>query len=81
MELAKAKGKDGGPHWRDYYEFQKNFAQVAYNYAITAHKAQGSTYENVLLFESDILENKNLMERHRIRYTALTRTSKLLAIM
>jgi ATP-dependent exoDNAse (exonuclease V) alpha subunit len=54
---------------------------VMHNYAITAHKAQGSTYENVILIEEDLDRNKKIVERNRIKYTAYTRAKNKLFIL
>lgn len=67
--------------WVDYFNCLKWSAQTAYNYAITGHKAQGSTYENVLIIEDDIDRNRKTLERNRIKYTAYSRASKLLHIL
>jgi ATP-dependent exoDNAse (exonuclease V) alpha subunit len=56
-------------------------AQVKYNYAITAHKSQGSTYENVIVIEPDIDANSKIVERNRIKYVAYTRAKSLLFIV
>ena len=39
------------------------------------HKSQGSTYENVILMEEDVIRNKKITERNRLLYTAYTRAS------
>ena len=75
------KGYDAKKAWVKYYEFMRQFADVGYNYAITCHKAQGSTYKNVFIIEDDIDTNQNIFERNRIKYTAYTRpTDKLFVI-
>lgn len=67
--------------WLEYYNFMRKFADVGYNYAITAHKSQGSTYKNTFIMEDDIDYNRNIYERNRIKYTAYTRpTDKLFII-
>lgn len=72
--------KDKGARWVEFYEALRWPADIAYNYAITAHKAQGSTYENVFLMEDDINANKNVVERNRIKYTAYSRASQKLYV-
>lgn len=67
--------------WVTYYNILKWSADVAYNYAITAHKAQGSTYRNVLLMEEDIDKNPKTIERNRIKYTAYSRPTDRLYIV
>jgi superfamily I DNA/RNA helicase len=67
--------------WRKYFSFMENFAQVKYNYAITAHCSQGSTYENCFVIQSDISINRNEEEKRRILYTSFTRPRKMLYIL
>jgi len=67
--------------WIPYYNMQKWSANVGYNYAITAHKAQGSTYTIVFLDEENIDKNPNVLERNRIKYTAYSRPTHLLYIL
>lgn len=83
IELAKEKTKEGkgGGYWKDYYAMLENFAQVKYNYAISAHKSQGSTYKNVMVVEADIDANRKIVERNRIKYTAITRPSSFLVVV
>jgi len=44
-----------------------------YGMAITAHKAQGSTYTHVFVMEYDMDENWSVKERNQLKYTSLTR--------
>jgi hypothetical protein len=75
-----AKNTGGSNKWIDFYDALKWPADIAYNYAITAHKAQGSTYENVFLMEDDINANQNIVERNRIKYTSYSRASHKLYV-
>lgn len=78
------KEKDSGQrrqNWRIYYEISNKFAWVKYNYAITAHKSQGSTYSNAMVIDTDIDNNSRIEERNRIRYVAYTRAKNLLFIV
>jgi exodeoxyribonuclease-5 len=70
-----------GQKWIKYFEFIENFAQVKYNYAITVHNSQGSTFTNCFAVYTDIVANYNEEERKRILYTAVTRPRELLYIM
>lgn len=74
------RGKKTGK-WAEYYNLMERFAKVKYNYAITAHKSQGSTYENVFIIEDDIEKNPRTIEKNRIKYTAFTRPKKMLFIL
>jgi hypothetical protein len=80
LKKAAMKAKDKF-QWKMYYNFLNVFAQTNYNYAITCHKAQGSTYSNVFLLEDDINFNSNVIERNRIKYTASTRPTNKLFIV
>lgn len=75
----KTKGADRA--WVKYYNFLREFADVCYNYSITCHKAQGSTYTNTFIIEDDINYNRNIQERNRIKYTAYTRPTDKLYII
>lgn len=67
--------------WRYYYDFMGSFAQINYNYAISCHKSQGSSYRNTFVLEDDIDQNKKIIERNRIKYTAITRASEKLYLI
>lgn len=70
-----------GDYWKMFYNMMKWSDDVILNYAITAHKSQGSTYNNVILIEEDINANRKVVERNRIKYTAYTRASERLYIL
>jgi len=84
VSLAK-KQKQGSQQasyfWKLYFRYKNHFAQIKYNYALTVHKVQGSTYENCIVNYPDIMLNKRVIERMRILYTATTRPSKNLFIL
>jgi len=67
--------------WVMYFNILKWSANVAYNYAITAHKSQGSTYKNVLILEDDVDANRKVLERNRIKYTAYSRVTDRLYVL
>lgn len=67
--------------WKHFYHMRDLFAKVKYNYAVTAHKSQGSTYENCMLVQWDIGYNRKLEERNRITYVGATRAKSLLYII
>lgn len=83
LEEAKKAAKDAKDPdlWRVFYNMKKWNANLTYNYAITAHKSQGSTYKNVLLIEDDLDANPKTIERNRIKYTSYSRASDVLYIL
>ena len=56
------------------------FHQVQHAYALTVHRAQGGTYENVAVHLSDFNANRNPDERKRLFYTGCTRASRNLTL-
>jgi exodeoxyribonuclease-5 len=67
--------------WSNYYDFVNSFCYVNYTYAMTVHKAQGSTIDNVYVVENDINRlDWDIVERNKLKYTAFTRASKNLHI-
>lgn len=67
--------------WVMYFDALKYSADVGYNYALTVHRSQGSTYQNAMVLEDDIDANHKVEERNRIKYTAYTRASKKLYVL
>lgn len=61
----------------------KNFvlsclAEIKHAYAQTSHRLQGSSLEHVIVIDSDIQKNMNIVERKKCRYVACSRAiSKL----
>jgi exodeoxyribonuclease-5 len=67
--------------WSRFYGNENKFGKFKYNYALTAHKSQGSTYDNVVMLEWDIDKNPKTEERNRIKYVAATRARHLLYVV
>lgn len=61
-------------------KFLDLFADFKYNHALTVHKSQGSSFVRTIINHKDICKNRNLKERKRLLYTAVTRASKLLIV-
>ncbi len=92
LKLNTAK-KYKGKQWEKYYEFKNQHLllddiyfengklevkkDLYYGYGITTHKSQGSTYKNVAVNIRNILTNRNIRERNKLLYVALSRTSGL----
>lgn len=51
-----------------------------YAYALTIHKSQGSTYDQVFIDLADVNKNKNHVERNKLKYVAFTRPRYLATI-
>lgn len=59
--------------WKEFYNHLRISAPVDYAFALTAHRAQGSTFDNVFVSYRDINRNPRMLERHKCLYVALTR--------
>lgn len=66
-----------------YYPFLKMFLTPSYNYAITSHRSQGSSYSRVYLIEDDVEQVKLALPKNlwQSKYVAFTRASKELIIL
>lgn len=67
--------------WALYYRLLRSVADVAYSYAITAHKSQGSTYKTAIVDVRNIAMNQRVVERNRILYTSITRAKSKLYLI
>lgn len=72
------EAKGNGKLWKKFWEHKELFHDVKYAYALTAHRSQGSTYENVWVDYQDILLNRNRLEAFQCLYVAATRPTKRL---
>lgn len=70
-----------GKQWQDFWQLkQQRFANLNYSYALTVHKSQGSTFENVFVDLPNLLRNKNIRERNQLLYVAVTRAAQRLFV-
>lgn len=91
-DILEKATKWKGKAWKDYYNFKnynllisdildKNGKllvkkDIDYGYGITVHKTQGSTYENIFVNIKNIRGNKNIIERKKLIYVAMSRCTK-----
>ena len=54
------------------------YIEVDYGYALTVHKSQGSTYDDVYIEYNNLLSNTKSTEKNKLLYTAITRCSNKL---
>lgn len=64
--------------WKFTIEFQEQFADLTYCHALTVHKSQGSTFNQVILNVTDIKRFCPPHELDKLLYTGVTRASNLL---
>lgn len=77
--MDEAKQKEW--KWNQYYEFKEKFAVVDYSFALTTHKAQGSTFHTTFMDLEDINYCRKKAERHSLIYVASTRPSEKLKVL
>ncbi len=65
-------------HDRDWRE-KKLLTEATFGWAITAHKAQGSQWENVIVWDDGL--GKSEIDRRRWLYTAITRAERGLVLL
>jgi exodeoxyribonuclease-5 len=76
LDIAKSKsGK-----WKQYYRLRERFAEVDYAYAMTVHRAQGSTFDTAFVDGRDVQACRG-PERQALLYVAVTRPVRRLALL
>lgn len=67
--------------WKGFWDFKEAFHSCRHAYALTAHRAQGSTYQRVFVDASDILVNRSRNEAFRCLYVAASRAKHQLHLI
>ncbi len=82
--------------WKPYYNFKEEYLLneslevsagqfvskgLDYPYCITSHKSQGSTYDYVFVNLLNMTRCKNIIERNRLIYVAVSRASKGIIVL
>lgn len=65
--------------WAKFWEVRHKFTPVRYGFALTAHRIQGTTVNEVYVDQRDILANPNRREAARCLYVAGTRPTTRLS--
>lgn len=73
--IPKSKAMDRKMAYITAYSTRNKFAKAEYGYAIGVHKSQGSTYDEVVVYESDIMNisMNSEQEKSQAMYVAITR--------
>lgn len=77
-EVATYARKTGD--WTLYWGTRESAHQIRHCYAITVHRSQGSTFQNVFLDVIDIQRNKKLMEQLKLMYVGASRPAHQLFV-
>lgn len=62
------------------WALKARYANLRYAYAMTVHKAQGSTFDAVVLDWSSFRRSRDIQLRNRLAYVALTRTRRFAVV-
>lgn len=63
------------------FALRARLAPIRHSYALTAHKAQGSTFDAVIIDWASLNYVRDAMEFNRLLYVAITRPSKYLVVV
>ena len=74
-EMANTAKNNHGP-WGAFWRLKNAMADLRPCHAITVHRSQGSTFQNVFIDSENILANPNRQEALQCLYVAITRASK-----
>lgn len=81
LDSLADKAINGNGGWNTYYDYKEHFAHVDYSYAMTTHKAQGSTFTQTFVDVEDMDNCPNPAEIQRLKYVAVTRASDRLVVL
>jgi len=68
-------------NWREFYNLMQFWHDVRDIHALTVHKSQGSTFQNVFLDLRDLRKCRLASERNALLYVALTRAAQRLFVL
>ena len=67
--------------WKEYWALREEFTLVRFAYAITAHRAQGSSIDKIFVDVRDVLANPDPTEKLQCLYVACTRARTHLTVL
>jgi len=77
-ELLAHEARGNSKLWRRFWDLKDLFHNIKFAYALTAHRSQGSTYQNVFVDYQDVLFNRDRTEAFKCLYVACSRSQKRL---
>lgn len=78
---SKRLHDEASSRWREYWGLREGFTLVRFAYAITAHRAQGSSIDKVYVDVRDILANQDPDEKLQCLYVGCTRVRTQLGVL
>lgn len=82
LAQLKSNAQHDRRQWKDYYRFIENFCKFEYATSCNAHRVQGSTYNNAIVFEDDItsVTKNRIKNKLQALYVACTRAKNRIYI-
>lgn len=80
-ESLISAAKQDRKKWREFYRFIETWAHIKPAHSLTVHRSQGSTFDDVYVSFSNILQNPRKREALQCLYVAVTRPSKRLILV
>lgn len=78
---ARKHSEERKQRWSEYWELREVFTLVRFGYAITGHRAQGSSYAHTYLDSRDIMCNPEVVEGMQCLLVGGTRARKSLTVL
>ena len=76
LNALKLKALEKRFYWKEFYKLRNQFVRVQHNYAMTVHRSQGSTFQNVFVDVPKICQNPDRLECLKMLYVAMTRAER-----
>jgi len=67
---------DRAAKWKDFWALKESFTKVRHAYALTAHRLQGSSVDDIYVDRADVMANQDGLEALRCMYVLATRPRK-----
>jgi exodeoxyribonuclease-5 len=83
QSLTSLSGRAKEERWKVWHAFNGIFSQVKYSYALTVHRAQGSSIKEVDVLGYDIMTaaRHNPLLAYKLYYTAVSRTQEICQVV
>lgn len=71
----------GSEQWQKYWKLRKHYHDIKHCYALTTHKSQGSTFDNVVLDWQNLQTVRQTKNRNQLIYVGMTRAAEKVMIL
>lgn len=78
---AHLRGLAASKEWDKFWKKKKFFHDIKHAYAMTIHKSQGSTFDNIIVDVADCYINRDNQNRNQLLYVGITRAAEKVFLM